>query len=78
MNITRSGSFSGLLHRVNTFVINFNCIYYSSNKFSKVQNLPSYLRNVQCDDIQSKFYGHLARRLRGLTFFMGENFPILQ
>jgi len=24
------------------------------------------------------FYGHLARRLRGLTFFMGEKFPILQ
>jgi len=25
-----------------------------------------------------QFYGHLARRLRGLTFFMGEIFPILQ
>jgi len=24
------------------------------------------------------FYGHLARRLRGLTFFMGVKFPILQ
>jgi len=24
------------------------------------------------------FYGHLARRFRGLTFFMGEIFPILQ
>jgi len=29
---TRSRSFSGLLHRVTTFVINLNFIYYSSNK----------------------------------------------
>jgi len=29
---TCSGSFSGLLHRVNTFVISFNFIYYSTNK----------------------------------------------
>ena len=29
---TRSSRFSGLLHRVNTFVINSNFIYYSSNK----------------------------------------------
>jgi len=29
---TRSHSFSGLLYRVNTFVINFNFIYYSSNQ----------------------------------------------
>jgi len=29
---TRSRSLSSLLHRVNTFVINFNFIYYSSNQ----------------------------------------------
>jgi len=29
---TSSRSFSGLLRRVNTFVINFNFIYYSGNK----------------------------------------------
>jgi len=28
---THSRSFPGLLHRVNTFVINFNFMYYSSN-----------------------------------------------
>jgi len=31
---TRSRSFSGLLHRVNTFVISFNFVYCSSNKLS--------------------------------------------
>jgi len=29
---TRSRNFSGLLHRVNTFGINFNFIYFSGNK----------------------------------------------
>jgi len=29
---TRSRSFSGLLHRINTFVINFDFIYNSSNQ----------------------------------------------
>jgi len=29
---TRSSNFSGLLHRVNTFAINLNFLYYSSNK----------------------------------------------
>jgi len=29
---TRSHSFLGLLHTVNTFVIHFNFIYYSSNQ----------------------------------------------
>jgi len=29
---TRSRSYSGLLHRVNTFAINFNYVYYSSKK----------------------------------------------
>jgi len=32
VNGTRSRCFSGLLHRVNTFVINFNFIYYSAKK----------------------------------------------
>ena len=50
---TRSRSFLGLLHRVNTFVINFNFIYYSSCKLSKVQNV-SYLRSVERDDMSSK------------------------
>ena len=50
---TRSRSFSALLHRVNIFVINFNFIQYIIHliNFSKAQNLPSYLRNVQCDDM---------------------------
>jgi len=49
---TRSRSFSGFLHRVNTFVVNCNfiCIIHLIN-FSKAQNLPSYLRNVQFDDM---------------------------
>jgi len=29
---TRSRRFSGLLHSVNTFAINLNFLYYSSNK----------------------------------------------
>ena len=50
---TRSRSFSGLLNRVNTFLINFKfiCAIIDLINFSKVQNFPSYLRNVQCDDI---------------------------
>jgi len=51
---TCSCSSSGLLHRVNTFVINFNLLYYSSNKLFNVQKLPSYFSNVQCDDMWSK------------------------
>jgi len=53
---TRSRSFSGLLHRVNTIVIKFNFIQAIIHliKFSKVQNFPSYLRNVQCDDMKNK------------------------
>ena len=45
---TGSRSFSGLLHRVNTFVINFHFIQYIIHliNFSEVQNLHSYLRNV--------------------------------
>jgi len=38
---TRPRSFSGLLHRVNTFA---NIIHLIN--FSKVQNIPSYLRSV--------------------------------
>ena len=48
-----SRSFSDWLHRVNTFVFNFNFVWavIHLRKFSKVQNFPSYLHNVQCDDI---------------------------
>ena len=48
--------FSGSLHRVDTFAISFNFIYYSSNKLFKSTNLPFYLHNVglQYDDMYSK------------------------
>jgi len=36
---TRSRSFSGLPHRVNTFVSNFNLKYYSANQLSYAQKL---------------------------------------